>query len=489
MIRLIKYLLKTMTIRTKLICLIGGIFCIMTSSSFYMIYQKNHTFENGKLEKLETIVDLAYGRLENLYAKVESKELTLDQALNEYYVELDDMIFDNGQGYIFVINTNGVVENHPVKPSLEGKSLYNAKDSKGEYFIQKFASLAKTQGQGSVEYDFVNPTTNQVEPKVAYIKYFKPLDTMIGTGVYFGDLRAEQKQFTTVIAIQLALIILAVLIIFMIIFVDFKNAMKKLQDNMTELAQDNTDVNIDLTRKDEMGEMAQCVKVFQENAVERRRLEQEADLEKARIEEESKAKIQEITTDVALSSSLVEEHISGISTAASELSSTLEDIGTKVDETSNMTMLAQEEAEKGNTTIQQLNQSAVQIGEVVKLIQEIAEKTNLLALNASIEAARAGEDGRGFAVVAEEVKKLASQTSTATSDIYSLVNTIQSNSDLSVRSIENIGKQINAINEFTQMLVVSMSEQRSATNDISERMAHASDGAKDVSVRIQEIRK
>jgi methyl-accepting chemotaxis protein len=488
MIRLIKYLLKTMTIRTKLICLIGGIFCIMTGSSFYMIYQKNTTFENGKLEKLETVVNLAYGRLEKLYAKVESGELTLDQVLQEYYAELDDMIFDDGQGYIFVINTNGIVENHAVSPKLEGKNLYNAKDSSGEYFIQKFARLAKTEGQGSIEYDFVNPTTNIVEPKVAYIKYFKPLDTMIGTGVYFGDLRAEQKKFTTVIAIELALIILAVLIIFMIIFIDFRNAMKRLQDNMTQLADNNTDVEIDLSRKDEMGEMAKCVKVFQENAVERQRLKDESESEKNRLEEQSKAKIHEITTDVALSSSLVEEHIYGISTAASELSSTLEDIGGKVDETSNMTMLAQEEAEKGNTTIQELNESAVKIGEVVKLIQEIAEKTNLLALNASIEAARAGEEGRGFAVVAEEVKKLAQQTSNATSDIYSLVNQIQSNSDLSVKSIDNIGKQISSINEFTQMLVVSMSEQRAATNDISERMSHASDGARAVSQRIQEIR-
>ena len=104
-------------------------------------------------------------------------------------------------------------------------------------------------------------------------------------------------------------------------------------------------------------------------------------------------------------------------------------------------MLAQEEAEKGNATIQDLNVSAVKIGEVVKLIQEIAEKTNLLALNASIEAARAGDEGRGFAVVAEEFKKLAHQTSEATSDIYSQVNMIQANSDNSVTAIENIGLQ------------------------------------------------
>ena len=489
MITLIKYLLRTMTIRTKLILLIAGIFCVMVSSSFYMIYQKNSTFENGKIEELETVITLAYNRVEKLYKQVENNQMTLDVMLEQYYNEVDDMIFDNGQGYIFIIDTKGIVQNHAAKPALEGKSLYNLKDSTGKYFIQEFANLAKTKGQGVVEYEFENPKTKLVETKVAYIKYFKPLDMMIGTGVYFGDMHAEQKHFTTVIVIELALIILAVLIIFMIIFIDFKRALLNLQDNMTDLANNNVDISIDMTRKDEIGMMAQCVKVFQENAAEKQALEMSAEAEKQRMEAENREKLQTITSDVASASSIVEENVVGISTAAAELSATLEDIGIKVDETSNMTMLAQEEASTGRETIHELNISAEKIGEVVKLIQEIAEKTNLLALNASIEAARAGEEGRGFAVVAEEVKKLAQQTSSATKDITDQVNKIQTNSDNSVKSMENIVAQISSINEFTQVLVVSMSEQRSATNDISERMGQASDSAREVSEKIQEIRK
>jgi methyl-accepting chemotaxis protein len=173
--------------------------------------------------------------------------------------------------------------------------------------------------------------------------------------------------------------------------------------------------------------------------------------------------------------------------AAEELSSSIAGIGQQLNQTAEVVQLAVGEAQATNRDIDALAQNAQNIGDVVKLIREIAGHTNLLALNATIEAARAGEAGRGFAVVASEVKALAVQTAKATEDISSQITEVQSSTEKAVEAIGRIAHRMGEINNYTSAVAVSVRQQDAATQEISQNVASAADGAKMIVTVLSEV--
>ncbi len=95
-------------------------------------------------------------------------------------------------------------------------------------------------------------------------------------------------------------------------------------------------------------------------------------------------------------------------------------------------------------SIKQLINSSNEISGIVEFINSVTSQTNLLALNAAIEAARAGEAGRGFAVVAEQIRKLANDSSEATSRIVEILGNIKKDIQSTTEGNE---KQIIVIND------------------------------------------
>jgi twitching motility protein PilJ len=127
--------------------------------------------------------------------------------------------------------------------------------------------------------------------------------------------------------------------------------------------------------------------------------------------------------------------------------------------------------------IKRLGESSQEIGSIVELINDISEQTNILALNAAIQAASAGEAGRGFAVVADEVQRLAERASNATKRIETLVQTIQSDTNEAVSSMEQTTSEVVSGARLAEDAGTALGEIEKVSTDLSSLIQGISQAA------------
>ncbi len=295
---------------------------------------------------------------------------------------------------------------------------------------------------------------------------------------------------------------------------------------MSVLASGNTNVDIPgHDRRDEIGDMAQAVQVFRDNAVANKKMEaqqkkeQEAQIRRAQtvdtlikgfdsvisstLQQSSAtfATMEGAANQVASMSSSTSEqcatvaaateqasgNVEAVASASEELSASIREIAQQVDQANTISKTAAEEAERTNGIVINLAEFSNRIGDVVNLITDIASQTNLLALNATIEAARAGEAGKGFAVVANEVKSLANQTAKATEEIATQIAQVQQATQTAVTAIGGIVTRIGEVGDINAAIASAIEEQSAATGEISSNVQQASSGTRQVSEEITNV--
>ncbi len=116
-------------------------------------------------------------------------ERTLEELRWKIIELLRPIRWNNGRGYYFIGRvTSGVIDLFADEPYFEGKSAAAFHEITGQDVVGDIVSIIREKEAGIYRYNLIKPGFTGSFPKIAFVKYFAPLDWFIGAGIYHEDL-------------------------------------------------------------------------------------------------------------------------------------------------------------------------------------------------------------------------------------------------------------------------------------------------------------
>ncbi len=398
-----------------------------------------------------------------------------------------------GNGYGWVVDQSGTVIAHPNQDYIMNFNI--SKDSKKYAYkgLQEIFNENKEIKTGTI----TDPKNYKKKVFLTSIPYSN--GWYLGISVLTSQFYESTRSLLYVVVISMIALVLALVLVALLLSDNLSKSLKDLSLKIGKIESGTLDVDIEKTRKDEIGTIQSSLK----------NLVNSFNIILSDVKSSS-AKIASVVTELAGSNEDFSKRILNDSTRIEQISATTQELTASFDltaenanqsiEIGQKTILTTKE-NKGNMektvqSVKELSDISNKIGEIMNFINKVAFQTNLLAVNANVEAARFGKEGSGFAVVASEIRSLSRKISEYSLEIGKLLTTNQSivkevnyATENAKKSFESMEAYINDLVEKSNGISLSVVEQSDAIKQIADAIINMSASMQSNSEIMEEISK
>lgn len=434
-------------------------------------------------------------------------------------------------GYVWLVSSDGMLIYHPNAELVQQNITdVNVSDNVVNAIVNQSTEFLKYKADGTTKYgsvQLVGETGYLVVSNMPFLEYYQMLFATIGV----------------------LLVIFAVGIIVVMRSIDksayaLSKPIAELDETASRLAEGDLDVELNVTAKNEIGELAESIRATVARLKEyiaylkeaSGALDQIADgkleihLEQEYVGEFRQLKdallhisssMNDVMKNISASSQTVTSSAGDLANAAQQLAegsgtqaaaveelvATATSVVEQVEESKKDALHSAEETEKVTAmmeqsqdkmqemmeAVQKIHETSEQVVGIIATIEQIADQTNLLSLNASIEAARAGEAGKGFAVVADEIGKLAQESSKAANMTRNLISVSMEEIDKGnqiadhvMDSLKTAVEAVDKVNTMIQKTAENAADQAQSMEQIRVGIEEISQGVQDNSAIAEE---